>query len=178
MVDEAKNKLKSFKLNKKTELLIALVLALVVLVIFIKTIKASDEPMLEEEKSEEITDIQYGYEEKVEDRLKNIIASIQGVEQAKVFVMTESSPKIVYAYDEEVRVSGTDSVVTQTDRVIVFNKDGSKTEAIKSIEIYPEIKGVLIVAKGANDEKLRLMILNAVSVALDLENSKIEVLPG
>ena len=37
---------------------------------------------------------------------------------------------------------------------------------------------VLVVADGASNEKTRLSILNAVTILLDVENTKVEVLEG
>ena len=93
--------------------------------------------------------------------------------------MASQSSEFIYASDEDIKESGEGGSKTiSASKSLVFSKDGSTTKAIIKLEIYPKISGVLVVAEGADDEKRRLMILNAVSVALDIENSKIEVLAG
>ncbi len=43
-------------------------------------------------------------------------------------------------------------------------------------EIYPEICGVIILAKGASDVKVKLSLLMATQTFLDIESDKIQVL--
>ena len=43
-------------------------------------------------------------------------------------------------------------------------------------EIYPEISGVVILAKGANDIKVRVALMCATQTFLALESEKIEIL--
>lgn len=43
-------------------------------------------------------------------------------------------------------------------------------------EVYPEICGVIIIAKGANNVKVRLSLMSAAQVFLDITSDKIEIL--
>lgn len=177
-------KINEFSLNvksrfgKKFHLVVACLLAIVVVIIFLSsfnktTNKVSGEVI--ENKNLSATD----FITNTEERLEKILSSIKGAGNVKVFVMANESTRFIYAADKNIKESGTGEHKAQTtSSSIVLSKDGTKTEPIIEVEIYPEITGVLVVAEGANDEKRRLMILNAVSVALDLENTKIEVLAG
>ena len=166
------------KLGKKAMMALALLLSLIVVIIFISSFqnKTIDSVNQTEKIDNENT---MDFISKTERRLETILSSIKGAGDVKVFVMASESSEIIFASDEDIKESGEGVNKTiSASKAIVFTKDGSKTETIVSLEIYPEITGVLVVAEGANDEKRRLMILNAVSVALNLENSKIEVLAG
>ena len=41
---------------------------------------------------------------------------------------------------------------------------------------FPEIKGVLITAKGVNDTAIKLKVLHAVEAVIDIKNKSIEIL--
>lgn len=172
------NSIKSLKtkMGKKTQFLLAGILALIMLIIFFNSIKGS-----QEEKGTETNNLadttQVSYTENLEQRLNNILSSIDGIGEVNTFVMTETSVRTIYVGDEEEK-SNSDNSTTTKSIEIVFEKNGSVSTPIVSLEIYPEITGVLVVAEGVNDEKLRLIVINAVSVALGIENSKIEVLVG
>jgi len=183
-VKKISEKLKSirFKLGKKSQILLAGILALIMLIIFFNGMKSSSQSTTGSENKQieaETTTGSASYEKELEERLDRIISSIKGVGEVEVFVMTETSVETIYAGNEEQKSSGEGNNATTTQSVeIVFEKNGSISTPIVSLEIYPEITGVLIVAEGVNDEKLRLLVINAVSVALNIENSKIEVLSG
>ena len=167
------------KLNKRSQLVIAGILGLVVLIIFMNGIRSTTKDKGVKVEKIQTTETSFGsYEKHMEQRLENILSSISGVGDVNVFVMTETSVKTIYAGNEDVKTSGENSAGANQTFEIVFEKNGTTTTPIISLEIYPEITGVLVVAEGVNDEKLRLCVINAVSVALDIENSKIEVLTG
>ena len=174
-VSEKFNNLK-LKLGKKSQLALAGVLSAVMLIIFINGITSSSNAGKTniEEKAE--TSSVLSYNQDLEKRLESIISSIKGVGETEVFVSTETSVETIYATNNEDNKSGENVNSSQTE--IVFYKNGSTTTPVVKMEIYPKITGVLVVAEGVDDEKLRLMVINAVAVALDLENSKIEVLMG
>ena len=177
-LSEKLNSIKN-RLGKKTQLVVAIILSLIMLIIFVDALKkpkdASGAEKVEVEESSSGGD---DYILKLESRLENLLSSINGVNGAEVFIMTETSVKTIYLSDEKNEESGSEgkSEKVSSSTEIVFSKDGSKQVPIVEVVIYPEITGVLIVADTKKDEKTRLMLLNAVSVALGVSNSKIEVL--
>ena len=175
-----KNKLQSLKIkfNKRSQLAFAGILGLVVLIIFVNGIRSSGEVDISKEEELQQTIELGSYEQQMERRLEKILSTIEGVGRVNVFVMTETSVKTISAGNEDVKEYGENSDSKNQSFEIVFEKNGTTTKPIISLEIYPEIAGVLIVAEGVADEKLRLCVINAVSVALDIENSKVEVLIG
>lgn len=165
------------KMGKKTQFLLAGILALIMLIIFFNGIKGGGTETKPQTDNINTQSKDIPYTENLEQRLEKILASIDGIGEVNAFVMTETSVRTIYVGDEEEKTSGDNSSTTKSLE-IVFEKNGSVSTPIVSLEIYPEITGVLIVAEGTNDEKLRLLVINAVSVALGIENSKIEVLVG
>lgn len=162
------------KFGKKSQMALVGILAMIMLIIFFSGISKSESKTsssLESKTTKSTTD----YVINLENRLQTIISSIKGVGETRVFVMVDASVETIYATNEDIDKDDTNS---STSTEIVFSKNGSETIPVKKLEIYPEIKGVLIVSRELDDEKKRLMVINAVSVALDLEISKIEVLEG
>ena len=72
-----------------------------------------------------------------------------------------------------------------TEKKIINNSDGITTEEIPILvsgkpiiltEVYPEITGVIIIAKGAEDLKVRMSLLTAAQTFLAITSDKIEIL--
>ena len=168
------------KFGKKFEITLALLLSVVVVVIFLNSVNAQKEPQEAYKEQEKMIDTSVKtYVEQTEQRLEGIISAIKGVGTAKVFVSSKESTKYVYASEEDTKTSTNESGSTiSSSETIIFSKNGTTTQPILELEIYPQIIGVLVVAEGAENEKIKMTILNAVSVALNLEISKIEVLPA
>lgn len=174
-------KLKNIKgrLGKKSQMVIVLILSLVMLIIFFNGIKDGSKGEADSAKTETKTSLNgEDYVSSLELRLESLLESLSNVNSADVFIMTETSSRVVYAVDEtkDESTSAGEKTEISSSTEIVFSKDGSISTPIVAVEIYPEIVGVLIVVDAEHDEKARLMIINAVAVALNINNSKIEVL--
>ena len=103
------------------------------------------------------------------------MSNVNGLSCVEVFVYVKSTEEVVYLKDTETITSKDNQTVKETT---VFDKNGSLTSAIVVVTKYPEIEGVLIVASGADDVKLKLKIIDAVSVILSIAPTNIEVLEG
>ena len=124
------------------------------------------------------------YETGLEDKLKHIITAITGEDNVAVMVTLESDSRYVYAQDNvkkqeenksydgsEIKESreGNDS---ETSLIVLKDKDGTQ-QALKVTEIKPEIKGVVIVSKKADDPLYKEKILEAAKTALGVSMSKV-----
>ena len=167
--------LKKLSLNKKLKLIFAGVLFLVVLIIFSSTFFLSEK----EEKLEYQNTIleANSFVTNTENRLKNVLGFMKEIETIEVFVYVKSSEEIVYLKDQETTTNQTSNNTTVKETV-VFSKDGSSSKAIVVVTKYPKIEGVLIVAGGSFDAKLKLKIIDAVSCILSIAPTNIEVLEG
>lgn len=104
-----------------------------------------------------------------------ILSQIAGVGDVEVFVTLERSSKIVIAESitEEIR----EGEMRQTKSPITLRADGGSYEVPVILEEYePQLRGVLIVASGAEHPQTRYQILQAVQTVLQLPMYKIEVL--
>lgn len=127
------------------------------------------------------------YEEMYESQLKDVLGKIVGVENVSVMVNLESSEETVVEKDrreteqvteESDKNGGTRKINEHTveDKVVLHRTDeGEKPIVVKRIK--PRVRGVLIVAEGAEDLKRRALIIEAVQRVLDVPVHRISVLP-
>lgn len=141
----------------KIEYLLILVFAVVLLIIF--TGGSSNDEV------KQVSTID-SYVEALEKKLSLALSKIDGAGKVSVVISVESGMQTVLATEKT-----TENGVTREEPFTV----GGKTVVIK--ETYPEITGVLIVAKGANNLSTKVAIINATAALLDIASDKIQVLP-
>lgn len=107
-----------------------------------------------------------------EERLKNILLSIEDVKKVEVMICFSDTGVKEYYKDESEDI---DSEAVKTDKKLVFTRsDGDEVPVLKR-EISPEIKGVTIVADCKNKSTGDL-IYKAAGAALGVDVHKIEVI--
>ena len=120
------------------------------------------------------------YSQMIESKLEKVLSNIDGAGQVSVMVTVESSPQLVIATSKEEKTTSNSSNTsnsnnkTVVETPIIVNKNGVSTPLILQ-EIQPKITGVIVVAQGANDAKVRLELLKAVQSVLNIEISCIEI---
>ncbi|KEO82540.1 stage III sporulation protein AG [Tumebacillus flagellatus] len=127
------------------------------------------------------------YEKMYEDRLTDILDNIRGVSDAKVMVTIDSSEEMVYAVDEtennqtqsEQDKNGGNRTVTTIDKTgkIVMTKVNGADKPVLVKTIKPRVRGVVVVANGAEQVKIQALITEAVERSLDVPPHKISILP-
>ena len=127
------------------------------------------------------------YENAYEVKLAEILESIIGVGQVDVMVTVDSTPEIVIEKNRENRTSTTQE--TDKDRATRNQNDQSHNEQVvlvngKSLEqpvvvktLKPKVRGVLVVAKGAENVQVKAWITEAVQKVLEVPAYKISILP-
>ena len=116
------------------------------------------------------------YCDELENKLKNVLGQIKNVGNINVFVMVDSSPTIKYL--EETKKESNDNAQVKFETTIVMSKNGSITTPVVVVEILPKITGILVVASGAKDIKIKNTLINAISAVLNVSVSNVEVLEG
>lgn len=176
--------------KKITNLLtIALVIAFIILalnVFYPDMFKKEDiKSTLSEEV--EINTIKEEYEEAQKEELKSILESMYGVGEVKVMISFKSGESKVLAYNSSKQVVSTEEkdteggtrVSNQTDdgsTVVMTNEGGDNEPFI--VETYkPKIEGIMILAEGASDSKIKYDIQKAVSSLYGLSAEKVNVYP-
>jgi stage III sporulation protein AG len=126
-------------------------------------------------------------ERAIENQLKDILEEVVGVGQVSVMVNLDSSEEMVVEKDTNVRSQTTkevdkekatrDTVDSSQEEKVVILKNDQGEQPIVVQRIKPKVRGVLIVAKGAENMRVKAAILEAVERALHVEPHKISILP-
>ncbi|MBM7564371.1 stage III sporulation protein AG [Paenibacillus sacheonensis] len=126
-------------------------------------------------------------ERPLESRLKEILQTIVGVGPLDVMVMVDSTEEVVTAIDEKESQQITNETdknggkrsitsITKEGQVVLYDTDGERSPIIVK-RIQPKIRGVLIVAQGAENGTVRRLIIDAVEKGLNVAVNRISVIP-
>lgn len=107
------------------------------------------------------------------------MSNIKGSGKLSVMVVVDSSPLVTFAEHLEEKVSGTGDNLTKTIvRYPITLENGSLESTVVLVEHAPKVKGVLVVAKGASDPRVKLRLISAVQALLNIKADLIEVIEG
>lgn len=188
--------LKKLKGIKKDQLLIFLLSGILLLVIAIpvKTEKEEKTGVSQEEDrnngsldaagSSGETD---SYVRLQEERLREVLQKVEGVGKAEVMITLQTSAEKVVEKDipstwqdvEESDSGGgtrTTREESQTEETVYQEEeDGSRTPYVVK-ELEPRVEGVIVIAQGGGDAKVRQNILEAVQALFSVEAHKIKIM--
>ncbi|MEC0371981.1 stage III sporulation protein AG [Paenibacillus chibensis] len=137
--------------------------------------------------SSEETNAFTSIEEAAEDKMKGILEKIVGVGTVDIMVTVDSTDEIIYQRNvkdsqqqsDENDANGGKRHTTQYTRdgeVVTYEQSGTQTPVITK-RVKPQIRGVLIVAKGAENEVVKQLIVDAVEKGLNVPGYRISVVP-
>ncbi|MET3699191.1 stage III sporulation protein AG [Bacillus oleivorans] len=145
-----------------------------------------DVPALGPKKSEDtitMSDFERMYETQIKDALDQIV----GVSDAAVMVNVASTATNVYEKNQTTQEQTTEETDRQggkrivedssVDEQLVILREGDKEVPLISQTEKPEITGVLVVAKGAENIQVKQWIIEAVTRVLDVPIHRVAVLP-
>lgn len=127
------------------------------------------------------------YENIYETQLKEILGTVVGVGAVEVMVNLDSTPEIVVVKDTNSRSSTNQE--TDKERATRNQSDQSRDEKVVVVQggkqdapvvlktLKPKVRGVLVVAKGADNIQVKAWITEAVQKVLDVPAYKISILP-
>lgn len=108
------------------------------------------------------------YEAELENRLTELIESINGAGRTKVMLTVDCGDENVYATENK-----TDEGKSETEYVLVEN-DGNDCGILLKVWM-PEIRGVAIVCQGADSAKVREEITGVVTAVLGISTNRINI---
>ena len=127
------------------------------------------------------------YEEKYENQLKKALQQMLGVNDVTVVVNIDATDKKVLEKNrvsksqttEETDRDGGQRKVQEasTDEQLVIIREGEKEVPIVVETKKPVIRGVLVVAKGAENIQVKKWIVEAVTRTLDVPSHRVAVMP-
>ncbi|WP_248925301.1 stage III sporulation protein AG [Paenibacillus hamazuiensis] len=127
------------------------------------------------------------YEEAYEAQLRDILTKIVGVGDVEVLVTIESTEEVAVERNTQETQQTTNEKdqhgatrhvtdVTRRGEVVLYEVSGGKQPLILKT-IKPKIRGVLVVARGAENLTVKKMISEAVERGLDVPAHRISILP-
>ena len=119
------------------------------------------------------------YTNDLETRLSNVLSKIDGAGKVSVMITLDGSPELIIAYNTEESnkfLDTNDSTIIKKEPIII-SENGSSSPLILS-EKLPNVKGVIIVAQGANDVAVKLNLISATTKLLNITVNSIEIFAG
>jgi stage III sporulation protein AG len=145
-----------------------------------------DVPAFGQNKSAENKDIS-SYEQQYESELKTALDDMLGVKDTKVVVNVDSTEQKVLETNKNTKNSTTEETDanggkrkvqdSSTDEQMVIVRNGDQESPVVVQTKKPEIRGVLVVAKGAEDIEIKKRIVDAVTRVLDVPSYRVAVMP-
>ncbi len=107
------------------------------------------------------------YVDNLENKLEKCLSKVRGAGKVEVIISVSSGMQTVFATEKTYQSSKGETV---ENPLIVNGKP------LVTMESYPEISGVVIVAEGANNLSVKVDLLNACQTFLSISNEKIQIL--
>ncbi len=166
--------------KKKMQYLAILLVVIVILAIYFTS---AGSPVSQEPMSQAAAVSETG-SSSIEEKLQETLSRIEGAGLVQVMITYESSAEIVPAIsvdtqtstttdDREDGSSTTKSENTQSEIVTVNGSSGNNALVLK--ENSPPVKGVIVVAEGADDIGVKLSLISAVKTILNISLDQVDV---
>ncbi|MBR7090981.1 MAG: hypothetical protein IKC79_00840 [Clostridia bacterium] len=172
MLSEKIKKIKHF------DIILVVVLSIVILLVISGIGKDSSQTIVTQASTGD-------YATTLENRLGSALSNIHGAGSVDVMITLDGTSELVLAYTTDNKnnstsnttsngtTSKTESNNTSTSPIII-NTNGTSTPLVLT-EILPKVKGVIVIAQGANDIRVKLDILKAVQALLGVSSSQVEI---
>lgn len=125
------------------------------------------------------------HQEDLEERLEDILSTINGVGKVKALIKYSESSTVVAMYNETVSESTTkendanggskDVKETENKKEIVYTDEDGTNKPITEKVVMPVIEGAIITAQGAGNANVKASIVSAVEAVTGLAVHKIQV---
>ena len=175
--------------KKQIENIVVFIIILIVTVLIINNMWSGEE----KEKSEEINDSTRVLaqisspkgKDDLENRLENILETINGVGRVNVLIKYSESSTVVAMYNETTSESTTkesdgdggskDVKETENKKEIVYTDEDGTNKPITEKVVMPVIEGAIITAQGAGNANIKASIVSAVEAVTGVAVHKIQV---
>jgi len=155
MIRELWEKVKKIK---HLEIYAAIILCIVALIVFFADFGGTQETVVTEE----------NWEEQILSNVTEIVSNINGVGKVSIAITYDSGLVNEYLYETKTETNA--GSTTSTSEIVSY-----KGEPIVLRELYPAIKGVVVVAEGGDNTEVKYKIIKALITLLGIDASQIEV---
>ncbi len=172
------------KTDKKLEMAVYIGLALLIVLLYVSTLIPKNENKPSPSDSAANTQYSSQTELEVEDRLEAVLSSIRGAGRVEVMITYETGPEIVTAMNTDTNTNRSETVEndkeskteqqTESKKPATVSGNGG-SEPIVITEKQPAVRGVIVVAEGADNISVRMDLQRAVQTVLNVPAANIEV---
>ncbi len=152
------NKTMKIKFDKQKISIAVLALFGILLIAYSGQVKSASDTNVGQ--TQQYTDVGF-YTGYLEERIGELCRSIEGIQEANVFLTLDCSSEYVYSDD------------SASDFLILSGSDGE--QAVMLCEIYPRVRGVAVVCTGGDLPRIRETVTELLSASLGLPFNKIKV---
>ena len=137
--------------------------------------------------SQETTITAQSYARELEERLCDIISSIDGAGEVRVMVTLQNGVEYIYASEDKSSVDTSESIGSggqhssdakensENKYILIETEDGEG--ALICTELMPTVNGIVVVCSGANDPIVAANIETAVTTALNISAKRVCIIP-
>ena len=158
MIQKIKESYLKLKSIKNFEIIVALIIIAITLLIYFSV--NENKKISSNSVKSEATDSN----ETLERKLSDILSEIKGVGEVSVLITYNS----LNIEEKSIETSSTNDNTSSLNQIL-SNQTNSKTNADN------EVLGVIVVAEGGGDVRVKMNILSAVSTALDINPNSIQI---
>jgi len=168
------NKIKGIK---HIEVLIAIIFIAIILLIYFSS-GSSINKVAEEKNNEKFSSVMT-YSKEMENKIENVLSKIKDAGEVSVMINCESGYELKIAYTTETikKIENSIPVETTVKTPVMITENG-KTSPVVLEYISPKIKNVIIVASGAENTNVKLELIRAVEILLNIPATAIQVFTG
>ncbi|MDF2607747.1 MAG: stage sporulation protein [Bacillales bacterium] len=152
-----------------------------------KDVTSTEVGVLKSSKRDEFWESISEYEEAYEHELKDLLQNSVGISELTVMVNLDTSEVNIYEKNINSQIQQTTEndkqggkrEIDQQNRneQVVITRNGSEEKPLIQKKVKPTVRGVLIVAKGAEKISIKKNIVDAVTRVLDVPSHRVSVLP-
>lgn len=169
--NKIKEKIKSFLSGDRKRIKIIVAIGLIGMVLILASEMMSGGEKSKETKNESPVSCS-DYTAELEDRLTNVISSIDGVGECKVMITLENTTESVYATNSEAKSD--DGSRNQKDEYVIYDSSGGETPVLIK-EYMPKVQGVTVVCSGGDDIVVKEKIIESVTSLFNISANRISV---
>lgn len=155
--------------SKRIKIIVAIGLIGMVLILASDMLSRGDKSA----ESENTSAVSYDeYTENLEERLKSVISSIDGVGECRVMITLENTSESVYATNYESK--NDDNSLSRKDEYVIYDSSGGETPVLIK-EYMPRVQGVTVVCSGGDDVGTKEKIIGSVTSLFDISANRVSV---
>lgn len=177
--------------KRQIENIVVFIIILIITVLIINNMWSSNKKQSTENETDnskvlaQVESISGTGQQDLEEKLEDILETINGVGKVKVLIKYSESSTIVAMYNETNSESKTEEndgdgatknvTESESKKEIVYSDENGESKPITEKVIMPVIEGAIITAQGASDANVKTSIVSAVEAVTGLAVHKIQV---